>query len=366
MATRLDLISLPLPNFADVAQGSKVLADIVDDLHIVGEPMGSYIRRYRNKVASLIHRPYHDSVGRAVPLRRAVKTATHAHDYDVIVASQLFVMSSIPRSMYGQVVFDSHNVESIRLREIAAMRGAAYRAATSSILRRVRKQEQEVIQQTSSTVACSEIDAMIFQGMCSSAHVRVVENGVDVPSEFSLAGKNSRTVLFLASLDYAANIDSLEYLLRDIYPRMRDVKLVVAGSNATRDVLNLMRSAEAEGVEFLGQVDDPGALMRSSDVLVVPLRAGSGTRLKVMEAFALGLPVVSTPKGCEGLPVDDGIHVRLAQSSSHFASCVEGLIDDRDASLFMAANAWRLAKQNYDWSRILPEFRLTLRDAAAS
>ena len=366
MAARLDLISLPLPNLTDVAHGARILADIVDDLQIVGEPMGSYIRRYRNKSASLIYRPYHDSVGRAGPLCQAVKAATRAHEYDVVVASQLFVMSSIPQSMYAQVVFDSHNVESIRVKEIVAMRSAVYRAATGGILKRVRKQEQGVLQQTSSTIACSEIDAMILQRMCPSARVRVVENGVAIPASFRPAGENSRTILFLASLDYAANIDSLCYLLREIYPRMRGVKLVVAGSNATREVLKLMRSPEAEGVEFLGQVDNPSVLMRRADVLVVPLRAGSGTRLKIVEAFALGLPVVSTPKGCEGLPVEDGVHVRLAQSPSHFASCVEELIDDRDTSLLIAANAWRFAKENYDWSRILPQFCLTLRDAAAS
>jgi glycosyltransferase involved in cell wall biosynthesis len=344
----------------------RALGDIVDDLHVVGEPMGIYLQQKQNKFASLLHRPYHDSVGRARPLRQAVEAATRAHEYDVIVASQLFVISSIPQSMYGRVVYDAHNVESIRVGEIASVHGVAYRLATGGILKRVRDHEHQVLQQTSFTVACSEIDATILGNMCPSARLRIVENGVDVPSSFSLAGNDSRTVLFLASLDYAANVDSLRYLLREIYPRMRDVKLIVAGSNATEEVLRLMRSIDADGVEFLGQVDNPGALMRRADLLAVPLRAGSGTRLKVIEAFALGLPVVSTPKGCEGLPVTDPAQVRLAGTASDFASRVEELIDDRDARQSMAFNAWRFVQENYDWSRVLPKFCATLSDAAAS
>jgi glycosyltransferase involved in cell wall biosynthesis len=104
-----------------------------------------------------------------------------------------------------------------------------------------------------------------------------------------------------------------------------------------------------EGVELLGEVEDLRTAYWSHRLLVAPLRAGSGTRLKILEAFAAGLPVVTTPLGAEGIEAADGIHLRLADGAQPTADAIVALLRDEGAGRRLAAAARRLVEERYDW-----------------
>ena len=184
--------------------------------------------------------------------------------------------------------------------------------------------------------------------------VHVIPNGVDIEGfQFQAASKEAYTLIFTGPLTYWPNYDALRYFLRHIYPiikrRLPDITLTVTGSIAGVDLSGLPLD---DGVKILGYVNDVRPLVASSSVAIVPLRLGGGTRLKIIEAMALGTPVVSTSKGAEGLEVIPGQHLLIADDPKGFAEACISLLTDRSMSQRLAVAARELVEARYDWQSI--------------
>jgi glycosyltransferase involved in cell wall biosynthesis len=158
--------------------------------------------------------------------------------------------------------------------------------------------------------------------------------------------------MFIGSMDYPPCVDAALYFCREIFPRIRHTisaaEFWIVGRNPGSEVLQLA----GDGVHVTGQVDDVIPYYRQSTVCVVPLRAGGGTRLKILEAMALGRPVVSTTIGCEGLDVVDGVHLLIADTPEQFAEKTIRLLTDRQLYQDISANGRQLVVTKYDWNII--------------
>lgn len=182
----------------------------------------------------------------------------------------------------------------------------------------------------------------------------IVSNGVDL-SYNQAASKNPtpNTIIFNGALTYAANYDAMDYFLRDIFPLVRadipEVHLKITGS--TKGV-RTDRLPSDGCVTFTGYLEDIHSVVSSSCVCVVPLRMGGGTRLKILEAMALGTPVVSTSKGAEGLDVEAGKHLLIADTPSEFAVQTVRLLREPQLRQSLAMQAAHLIKEKYDWAKI--------------
>jgi glycosyltransferase involved in cell wall biosynthesis len=183
----------------------------------------------------------------------------------------------------------------------------------------------------------------------------VVENGVDAAGHVpvSRARLEQRDLVFVGSMDYHANIDAALYFAREIWPHLRqrrpDLRFVIVGSRPTPEILALGRQ---DGILVTGTVDSVEPYYDAALVAVVPLRVGSGTRLKVLEAMAAGVPVISTSLGAEGLAVTNGKHLILADTPAEFTSAIVRVAGD-DAEWRQIATAGReMAASRYDWSGI--------------
>src|SRR5262249_42734291 len=154
------------------------------------------------------------------------------------------------------------------------------------------------------------------------------------------------------SITYSANLDAVRFFTSEIFPTIRrsrpDVSFIVTGSTGQVDTSALTLGGQ---VTFTGRVPDVGRLVGESSVCVVPLRAGGGTRLKILEAMAIGTPVVTTTKGAEGLAVNDDEHLLIADSPHEFAACVLRLMDDAALRERLATNGRRLIEARYTWDR---------------
>jgi len=199
------------------------------------------------------------------------------------------------------------------------------------------------------------------------APVAVVPNGVDCQDRRpGLATPLPDRLVYNGSLTYYANYDAVRYFLREIFPRIRQARpqahLVVTGSltGVNTDGLPL-----DDGVTLTGFVPDVRMVVAQATVCVVPLLDGGGTRLKVLEAMALGTPVVATAKGAEGLDVTDGEHLLLADDPETFARRTVDLLSDADLRQHLAANARRLVEQCYDWDAIGRRFVALVEEAVA-
>jgi glycosyltransferase involved in cell wall biosynthesis len=158
--------------------------------------------------------------------------------------------------------------------------------------------------------------------------------------------------MFIGSMAYPPCVDAVLHFARGTLPLIRKAvdatEFWIVGANPHPDVVKLSGS----GIHVTGQVADVIPYYQQSTVCIVPLRAGGGTRLKILEAMALGRPVVSTTIGAEGLDVLDGTHLFIADTPEAFAEKTVRLLRDRQLYQHIAANARRLVEARYDWAKI--------------
>jgi len=206
---------------------------------------------------------------------------------------------------------------------------------------------------------CAQDNDVVLFASEHDADAVAVPNAMVVPNAFELpaapvgaAGRTGRVdgppvILFQGFFRWWPNIDGSLWLCREILPRIRervpDVRLILAG-DASREVQALGR---LPGVELAGQVADMTPYMRQAAVVAVPLRVGSGTRIKILEAFAHRVPVVSTTIGAEGLSVVPGVHCDVADTVEAFAESCSRLLVDRDRARQLVTAAAALHRQDY-------------------
>jgi glycosyltransferase involved in cell wall biosynthesis len=183
-------------------------------------------------------------------------------------------------------------------------------------------------------------------------------NGVDIEYFQPIAQQNLRErtsiLVFGGSLDVTMNQDAVLWfsasMLPSIKQRVPDAQFWIVGRNPTSEVRSL---AERQGIKITGTVADVRDYYRQAAVFVVPLRIGGGTKLKTLEAMAMGLPIVSTVVGAQGLDVESGRHLYIADSPEDFTARAVELLKDRDKAVSMGTEARRLVEQKYSWTGIM-------------
>ena len=272
---------------------------------------------------------------------------------DLVHLDILAVAALIERVPPGvPVVVNAHNVESRLLAErVRSEPVRLRRAVLASQVRRLARMERRVCSAADRVLACSDIDAERLQALAPAARVTVVPNGVDLAGFCPGADPagDDRTLVFVGQMSWFPNRDGIEHFLAAVWPRIRQrhpARLRIIG----RDGDTML--PPAPGVERTGFVADLRPLIESAAVYVVPLRVGSGTRLKLLEAMAMGKAIVTTRIGAEGLGLVDGTHALLADSPEAFAGAVARLLDDRALRQRLGLAARQLAEHRYGWDAI--------------
>jgi glycosyltransferase involved in cell wall biosynthesis len=161
-------------------------------------------------------------------------------------------------------------------------------------------------------------------------------------------------LIFSGSFRYQPNYYAMQWFVSQVFPlileKIPEVQLVITGDHA-----NLPLS-QTKNISLAGYVDDIKSLIASCNVSIVPLWSGGGTRLKILEAMALGTPVVATSKGAEGLLAENGEHILIADQPEIFARTVIKILTDKKLREFLASNALQLVKAKYDWRAMMPKF----------
>jgi glycosyltransferase involved in cell wall biosynthesis len=222
--------------------------------------------------------------------------------------------------------------------------------------RKFRHYENWLYRQFNLCLVTNERDRQIVIDLAhlQTSQVGVVSNGVDISLDHAPSGNHRpNTIIFNGALTYAANYDAMDYFLREIFPlivaEIPDAQLVITGSTQGVPITRLPID---DHVIFTGYLDDVRPTVSSSCVCVVPLRIGGGTRLKVLEAMALGTPVVSTSKGVEGLNAEAGKHLLVADRPEDFAAQTVRIMRDPVLKSALTAQASQLVKEQYDWDNV--------------
>lgn len=264
----------------------------------------------------------------------AVETARGLGAFDVAVAEGLWTAPLAMAVDASARVLNAHNVESMIADRIAAATdGGTARAAAAREASGLKRDEAEYGARFDAVAVVSEDDRRGFLDLAPEASVEVVGNCVDTDALALLPlprdGGEIRC-LFIGTPSYAPNGDAVAWFVREVLPRVREggrpVRFDVVGANPPESWRQL--AAEHEGVNLLGYVVDVVDAYRSATQVVVPIRVGGGTRLKILEALALGRPVVSTTVGAEGLGLKHGTHALIADDSAAFSEAILRLAND--------------------------------------
>jgi glycosyltransferase involved in cell wall biosynthesis len=200
--------------------------------------------------------------------------------------------------------------------------------------------------------AASPVEAEAL-GRRIGARVEHVPNAVDVPAVRPERTGDGATLLFVGNLTYRPNVEAAETLVSEIVPAIRrPLRVRLVGRYDSR--LERLRS---ERVHLSGFVDDLAPVYAAADIVVAPLRVGSGTRIKLLEAFAHGVPVVASSSAAAGLAAWDGRHLLCADDAGRAAAAVEQLLADRDLADRLAAEAESLVRERYSTDVVLPAIR---------
>jgi len=194
----------------------------------------------------------------------------------------------------------------------------------------------------------------------------LVENGTDPSTRFPDARPDTGTALFVGTLGYYPNVDAVLYFIKEIWPQIlqRDaaLRLICAGNSATPSVRAIKKERR---VELIENPPDLRSIAARASVSIIPLRIGSGTRIKILESMAFGLPVVSTSRGCEGLRVEDGEHLLIRDTPEDFAEAVVEVLKDKQLWNRLRTNAFELIERHYQWDRVLEPLNAVLWNLAS-
>ena len=292
-----------------------------------------------------LHGPVRAALQEAIAERPAVLWFDHLDSWQYMRRIQIEGVAT---------VLDMHNVYSL-ICERMAIEGAgtasgAYLAGEARLLARA---ERYAVGSVDLVTAVSETERRLFQQLGARSSL-VVPNGIvceqldRLPTGRSVAAPS---LLFLGSMDWSPNVAAVISFVQETLPQLRKrfpgLRLSIVGRDPPPEVLALA----GRGVDVTGRVEDVRPYLEKASALIVPLESGGGTRIKILEAFAAGLPVISTPVGVEGIDATDGVHLRVAGPGA-FASVVAELLasDDRGQSLATAAR--RLVRDRYDWRTV--------------
>jgi glycosyltransferase involved in cell wall biosynthesis len=324
---------------------------------------GSSALHYAAHVASFA--PYAVTKFTAPAVRDRVSRWLTEGRFDVAVCDFLSASLNFPRTSTTPCVLFQHNVESVLWRRQAAHEPHPLkRLAFTLEAWKMDRYERATVKRFPHVVAVSDRDRAEMTAMTDASRLSVVPTGVDVTAYRMAAGHDSDRpdVMFLGSMDWEANVDAVEHFCRDVWPAVRQAvpsaRFRIVGRNPHPRVAKLASAS----VEVTGTVPSVIDYLRDAAVVVVPLRVGGGTRLKIFEAMAAGRAVVSTSIGAEGLDVVSGSDLVLADDDAGFASAVIDLLRDGDQRRALGHAAAESAAR-YDWPQVAATFEEILRRA---
>ncbi len=266
----------------------------------------------------------------------------------------------MPERIDVPTVLFTHNIEAEILDRHAGVATGPAKWIWRREAAKMRAFEGRTLRRCDRVIAVSARDAKGLAEQYRLPVVDLVDTGVDLDYYgYHAPEEQTETVVFSGAMDSRSNIDGIAFLMDEVWPHLvaqrRGARMIVAGRNPPAALVD---KARAKGLnwQFTGYVDDIRAPVLEGSVSVIPLRVGSGTRLKAFEAVALGRPIVSTTIGVEGLPLEPGTHCLIADDGAAFAAALARLLGDREERVRIARAARDLLETRFSWAHIGQQF----------
>jgi glycosyltransferase involved in cell wall biosynthesis len=273
---------------------------------------------------------------------------------DVVLAEGIYTLAGIDKLKNAglkNIILRAHNVEHLIWKRTANQQKNPFKRYYLTLMaNRLQRDELRICNKVAGIIAISEVDADVFRSMGVKVPITVVGIGVEFPKS------NAKTLLkrqlfHLGSMDWMPNKEGIDWFIANVWPNIRlampDLKFVLAGYNMPER----FKLLEDNGIE-VKEATNSAEFFQSEGVMIVPLQSGSGIRVKILEGLSLGIPVISTKVGVEGIPVTDKKHLFIADTPEAFVLTISELFSDPALQAMISENAITFANENYRIERL--------------
>jgi glycosyltransferase involved in cell wall biosynthesis len=314
-------------------------------------PVSRYLRNARRAL-----RGVSPLIDRLSGLGKAIGEAIGSARYDIGIIEHFWCAPYVEQlaTVCDITVLDLHNIESVLHERCATVERGLIAMGHRRFASASRKLESELLPQFSLVLATSASDSERALALAPLAHIKVYPNAlpwVDLPQERGHIGNLlHRAVVFSANFEYHPNIDAVRFLVSEVWPEVKKrqpglrLKLVGRGDRFIRHLI-----PAGMDVEVTGEVGDAFREIAEAAIVIAPLRTGSGTRIKILEGWAAGRPIVATPLAAEGLRVKDGGNMVLATDGAGFASAIGLLLSEPDKAQQIGLGGRHTFERHYTW-----------------
>lgn len=315
------------------------------------------------------------------PMQETVNRLVRENDFHFIHADQLTMVQFALRGAAvadkkPKVIFDAHNAVWTIVERMKDNARWFLKPILSVEARRVKRYEGELLRTVDHVLAVTDIDRSLLEEAlhfskagtdARIAPVTVIPIAVDTQKLQPVRRKpGSRNIVTLGTLHYPPNADGIRWFFNEVFPLVRervpDAALTIIGKNPPADFIELAERNPGV-IKVTGYVDDLRPYLEESALMVVPVRAGGGMRVRILEAFAYAMPVVTTTVGLEGIHGTHGHDVLVADTPADFASRTVELLQDASLQDKLASNGRKLATTKYDWQAVLSAMQPIYEDA---
>jgi sugar transferase (PEP-CTERM/EpsH1 system associated) len=348
--------SVSLLTFAESSQDQAELANVYEKVVTIPRDQGYSMGKLLRGAVGRTPLPLLNYTSEE--MKQALAQTLIENDFNIIQIESIHLMNYLPviRAARNRplVICDWHNVESDLMRQYAEREpNVARRTYARRTARLMIEAEKRALKEFDAHLTVSDQDRGRLSSVNAGARIFVIENGVDAFHYTNQHSDKADRIVFVGSMDYHANIDGATNFARNVWPMIQqkhsNLRFTIVGRNPPSEVTELSSIA---GIEVTGSVADVRTYYREALAAVVPLNVGGGSRLKILEAMAAGVPVVSTRLGAEGLDVSDGENILLAESSAQLANGILRVIEAADLCARLVTGGHALVRARYDWSML--------------
>jgi glycosyltransferase involved in cell wall biosynthesis len=331
-------------------EGVAGLATQMSVRAVESKPLSPIGKRVAQALTIASSRAYYCREVYSDDMQAAIDDVCSTGNFDAVQLESSFLCTfRFPPDM--PLLIDEHNIEyELFQRMCEGERSLPRRVFNRMECARFRRFEQACWERADACVVTSEREVEAVRACAPNTPVAVIPNAVDI-EYFAPSNRpgDAHTVIFNGTLNYRPNLDAARYLIDDIWPLVRhrypNASLTLTGRKDGVDTRSLTRP----GVRFLGEVPDIRPYVNAAAAVAVPIRIGGGTRLKVLEALAMGRSIVSTAVGCEGVAVRDGEHLLIANDAQAFATRICEVFENPDLRDALGQAGRSLVEARYSW-----------------
>lgn len=338
----------------DLIKIEKYFGDLIKEIHLVKPTWACNYRRLAQLYALFSRNSFFSLFSKSKAMQSKIDELLSENNYDIIQC-EFPIMGCYEFKTDTPRILDEHNIEYDNFRRIWKKTGSPlHKLHYYFEYKKTKREELKVIGSMQAVFTVSERDKNILEQQVPGIPKSILPNGVE--GSYFKAGEGeteSYTMVFTGMMGYVPNYDGIIYFLDNIFPlilkEIPNAKIYIVGNNPPR----VLQSRATSNIIVTGFVDDVRPFIRRSELYVVPLRMGGGTRLKVLEALSMKKVVISTSIGCEGIAVTDKKNVLIADDPVEFANRAVNVLKNPGKYNEIRLNGYDLVRSKYDWGSIV-------------